>query len=332
MLKTTKPTFISVHANNKSALRLERYQPCYKVVWDDCVNNAVNEHLLFYRNFMDYHADRFRDHSLLLWKKNVLIGVFPANEDGNTLYSHQGLTFGGLIHREKVYAEDVLIFYDLLNDYITNAGFSRCICKPVPYPYTHCACQAQEFALTLKNARIIERHLSAAVDLRDRISMSELRIRGIKRAIKNNCRVHDSCDFETFISILSAVLNRHNTFPKHTVDELKLLHNRFPENIRLVCVSRGEDMLAGVLLFLTKSAAHLQYICSTDEGQRVGALDLLISTLLDEQQCLRKWFCFGISTEGGGKKLNTGLMHQKEGFGARAFLHEIYELCPGNFL
>ena len=309
-------------------LRLEPYSPVYMEEWNRCVDEALNGHLLFYRGFMDYHSDRFQDHSLTVWCKDKIVAVFPANVREKTLYSHQGLTFGGLVHGEKFYAADTLAFYDLLKEYMRANGFSRLICKPVPMPYTQGLCQAQEYALSQAGARIIERHLSAAVDLQNPLPMSELRVRGVKKALKANICIEESCDFSSFLNLLSGVLEKHGATPKHTLEELNLLKSRFPEEIRLIGAFQNKIMLAAVLVFFTRTAAHTQYICASPEGQKLGALDLIMETLLEEEKkTKRSWLCFGISTEADGSVLNHGLMHQKEGFGARGFLHEIYELA-----
>ena len=39
-----------------------------------------------------------------------------------------------------------------------------------------------------------------------------------------------------------------------------------------------------------------------------------------------RYFDFGISNEQGGRKLNRGLIDQKEGFGARAVVHDHYAI------
>lgn len=308
------------------AFNIARYTPEYSAQWDLCVDAAANGHLLFYRNFMDYHADRFTDHSLLVLQKGKAVAVFPANEKNGILYSHQGLTFGGLVHADRFYASDVLAFYEQLKSYMRTCGLKKLVCKPLPFPYTRGACQAQDYALTRVGAVVVERHLSAAIDLKDPAPMAELRVRGVKKAQKHGVVVRDSEDFSRYLSLLASVLERHGTTPKHTAEELERLHRSFPENIRLVAAFGGEVMLAGVLLFLGKTAAHTQYICSSPEGQKSGALDLVMKTLIDEQLSLRRWFCFGISTEKDGSVLNYGLMHQKEGFGGRSFVHDIYEM------
>lgn len=305
---------------------VERYLPVRKDEWDACVDAAVNQHLLFYRDYMDYHAERFSDHSLMALRDGVLLGVFPANARDGVLYSHQGLTFGGLLHGPKVYATDVLAFVAGLQAHMRENGLARLICKPAPFAYASAPCEGLQYALQCAGARIIERHLSSAIDFHTPVAMAELRRRGIKKALKAGIVIEASQDWEGFIAMLAASLQRHGTTPKHTPDELRLLHGRFPEYIQLRIASLDGTMLAGVLLYLTRTAAHTQYISVSPEGQRLGALDLLMHGLIEEQRSLRRYFCFGVSTEGDGRSLNNGLQHQKEGFGGRAMLHDIYEL------
>ena len=45
-----------------------KYTPEYRQQWDAYVAKARNATFLFYRNYMDYHSDRFKDYSLLFFK------------------------------------------------------------------------------------------------------------------------------------------------------------------------------------------------------------------------------------------------------------------------
>src|SRR6476620_2629490 len=71
------------------------YRSDDKAEWDSHVARSRAPHFLFYRDYMDYHADRFADASLLLYDRHSLIALLPANRDGNVIRSHGGLTFGG---------------------------------------------------------------------------------------------------------------------------------------------------------------------------------------------------------------------------------------------
>ena len=52
----------------------------------------------------------FQDASLMIYRKGQLYALLPANRLGDTLYSHQGLTYGGLITKEAVhYGRDLRV-------------------------------------------------------------------------------------------------------------------------------------------------------------------------------------------------------------------------------
>lgn len=85
-------------------------------------------------------------------------------------------------------------------------------------------------------------------------------------------------------------------------------------------------MLAGVVMYESDLVGHVQYIASTGEGKNMGALDLIFDFLINEYYRQKPFFDFGISNEKNGLLLNQGLIEQKEGFGARAVVHDQYEI------
>ncbi len=90
----------------KCSIDLVTYAPEYKILWDNFVSTSKNGVFLFYRDYMEYHSDRFLDHSLLFFKNGKLIGLMPANANKDVLNSHEGLTFGGIIsdnEHENIY-------------------------------------------------------------------------------------------------------------------------------------------------------------------------------------------------------------------------------------
>ena len=55
---------------------------------------------------MEYHKDRFDDYSLMIFNvNNKLVAILPAHKVDSVLYSHQGLTYGGLVLSSKVILE-----------------------------------------------------------------------------------------------------------------------------------------------------------------------------------------------------------------------------------
>src|SRR5690606_16173620 len=85
-----------------------KYTPSFYNEWNDFIKNSKNGTFLFHRDFMDYHNDRFEDHSLLVFKNEKLVAVLPANKKEGDLHSHQGLTYGGLILTEAVKLNQVV--------------------------------------------------------------------------------------------------------------------------------------------------------------------------------------------------------------------------------
>jgi lipid II:glycine glycyltransferase (peptidoglycan interpeptide bridge formation enzyme) len=140
-------------------------------------------------------------------------------------------------------------------------------------------------------------------------------------------------DFRAFMEIVTDILARkYSVAPTHTANEMELLSKRFPENIKLFAAYKEGIMLAGVAVYDYKSVAHAQYIASSEEGQKMGAGELIMDYLIDDYSSgsSKRYFDFGISTEQGGRYLNAGLSAHKEGFGGRTITYDAYEVDVAN--
>ena len=81
-------------------MQIIKYEKKQKLVWDNFVTKAKNGHFFFYRDYMEYHSDRFHDFSLIIYNdKGNIMALLPASIDGDTVISHGGLTFGGFMQR-----------------------------------------------------------------------------------------------------------------------------------------------------------------------------------------------------------------------------------------
>lgn len=302
-----------------------KYHSDLEPLWNDFLGLARNSHFFFNRKYMDYHSDRFKDHSLLIYKGDELVGLFPANEAGETLYSHQGLSFGGLLMGHKFTAGMAISAIQGVKKYAGANGFKRIIYKAIPYIYHLLPSQEDLFALTMLEARLIRRDLTTTVLIENRLSFQERRRRSIKKAAQHNIEVLEEFDFAAFWILLEEVLSaRHNTKPVHSLEEITLLRSRFPENIRLIAAKKNGAVVAGVVLFENITVSHAQYIASNNAGKELGALDAIFNYII--ANCKKKYFDFGISTTDQGKELNYGLVEQKEGFGGRAIVQDFYQL------
>src|SRR5580693_8992419 len=71
---------------------VERYEDAAREDWDRLVLAARGRHFMFQRAYMDYHADRFSDASLMILRSGRPCALFPATRHGETIISHGGLT------------------------------------------------------------------------------------------------------------------------------------------------------------------------------------------------------------------------------------------------
>ena len=114
--------------------------------------------------------------------------------------------------------------------------------------------------------------------------------------------------------------------PVHALAEIELLAGRFPRHIALHLAIIEGRIVGGTVLYVNRDIVHVQYIASTEEGRAVGALDRLFAHLIGEAYADASWFSFGSSNDPSTSKLNHGLVHWKEGFGARAWPQDVYTL------
>ncbi|MDD4429991.1 MAG: GNAT family N-acetyltransferase [Bacteroidales bacterium] len=288
---------------------------------------SKNATFLFYRDYMDYHADRFCDHSLLFYEKDRLLGLLPGNVEADTYYSHQGLTYGGFLLNSAARAEQVIEMLELLIEYLKDQGIKSMIYKSIPWFYHKIPAEEDLYALYLKKAVLISRSLSSTIHCGKALPFAHARKDGLRKARKAGLSWQESKDLDVFWPILEQNLwARHHLKPVHSLDEIWRLQQAFPQNIRLFLVTEAGTALAGSLVYETETTAHIQYISSNQRAKALGALDLLFEHLIYEQFKQKDYLDFGISTDDDGYKLDRGLLFQKEGFGARASVYDIYAL------
>lgn len=297
--------------------------------WDCFVSGSKNGTFLFLRSYMDYHSDRFRDHSLMFYLEGKLYALMPANERADrTFCSHQGLTYGGLVMSRQCKTAKVCQLFAEMNEYLRQKGFLRVVYKHIPWPYAALPSEEDLFALTnVCHARIVSRDVGSVILADKKLPFSQSRKGGVQKGKKARLHVEQSHDWAAFWHILEDNLWRnHQARPVHTLDEILLLSSRFSQNISLVATFDGKRMLGGTVLYSTPEVTKTQYISATDEGKATGALDLLFDHLLGSLgNGGQRFFDFGTSNQRESDDLCPSLIFQKEGFGGRAVCYDTYE-------
>ncbi len=308
-------------------ISIQRYTPSLQQEWNQFLQQTKNGNFLFHRGYMDYHSDRFRDHSLLVYRKEKLFALLPGNESNGTYYSHQGLTYGGLLTTAKATAEDVCSTFEALNDYLRTQRFNKVIYKAIPWDYQQLPANEDLYALVnVCHAQLCLRNLASVVTPNRIVSWQRDRRYCANKAEQLGIAVERSDDFAAFWNVLcNNLMHTYQARPVHTLQEMELLHSRFPQNIQLYVAQQEGRILGGTVLYLTPTVVHTQYISATAEGKEKHALDALFRQLLSRSEFQGRWFDFGTSNDDSALRLNLSLIHQKEGFGGRGICYDWYE-------
>ncbi|MDE7385660.1 MAG: GNAT family N-acetyltransferase [Muribaculaceae bacterium] len=307
------------------------YTPADASEWDQFVSNSRNATFILRRSFMDYHADRFQDASLMLYDdKNALLALLPASMADGVVSSHAGLTYGGwILGRTRPNVLQLLEAWGLMADYYRSLGCHTLLYKAIPHIYNKYPSEEDQYVLFRNNAVIESVLASSVIDLTSPIHFNKGSRRHVNKIEGKGYEVSMSDDLEAFWLILESRLSeRYGARPVHSLDEIRLLKGRFPENIVLWMIADPAGrILGGTVLFVDSPVVKSQYIASTAAGREVNALDYLFSILIEKYSQQRyRYFDLGPSCEDGGRILNEGLAIQKIGYGGRCIAYNTYRV------
>jgi len=309
-------------------LQISRYQPTEAQAWNRFVLQAKNATFLFNRNYMDYHQSRFEDHSLVVSDRGHIVALLPANiTPDRQLVAHQGLTYGALLTTEKTSARQVISIFRLINNYLKENNIRHVTYKAVPWIYHRLPAEEDLYALSaVCHARLTRRDISSVVFAHNRLKFAESRRSGIRKATRQGVLIDESRDLGPFWDVLTQNLQqKYGVNPVHSLDEITLLRDRFPQNIRLYTATLDGQVVGGTLLYLTPQVLHTQYISASPIGKACGAIDLMFEKIFSDNTLHYLYIDFGRSTESDFRQLNERLIFQKEGFGARGVCYDTYE-------
>lgn len=282
---------------------------------------------------MEYHKDRFEDASLLVYKKNKLVAVLPANKLDNAIYSHQGLTYGGIILLNTIKFESVILIFKALLKFLNDSGFDSLILKEIPAIYNTFFTEEIQYLMYVLNAELLKRDTLSVIDLNNKIKISNNRLEGFKRGKKHQLVIKEDDGFELFWNsiLIKNLKEKHNAKPVHSLEEIRLLKSSFPNNIKQFNVYKDSQIVAGTTVFESKHVVHSQYISGNENNNEFGSLDFLHVSLINQLFKNKKYFDFGTSNVNNGMQINKGLQFWKEGFGARTLTQDFYKVPTSSY-
>lgn len=308
---------------------VKRYCSDDFALWNDFISQANNATFLFDRNFMEYHADRFQDFSLLIFEEDILQAVVPANFKDDTFYSHQGLTYGGFVFANEFPLEEVQAVVSETFIFLQQQAFVKCEIKsmlPFYAPDFHAEIQQ---VLSDKQAKITAQKMNLAIDFRTEYSISKSKLKHYRRLQSEGLVVKKEADCTVFWQevLEPLLLEKYHTKPLHSLAEINSLQSKFPNHIEQYNLYRDGEILAGITLFKSRKVVKSQYGATTENGKKFRALDYLFLYLIDSFKADYDYFDMGTVDDNSELGYNEGLLNQKKELGCSVYSQNIFQIA-----
>lgn len=310
-------------------ITIRRYQSTDKSLWDAFLTNAKNATFLFHRDFMEYHSDRFEDFSMIAEIDGKLLALFPANRLGDTLFSHQGLTYGGFVLSDKCKAVDTEELVQVLLNFARKNLFKKTVIKLIPSFYNRLSTNDLDYFILQNGGILSRRDMNLAIDMEHEFTISKSKLKHFRRISASGLNYVEEFDFSVFWTkvLIPRLHEKYQTKPVHSLEEIHYLASKFPTNIKQFSVYDGSEIVAGITVFESDKVVKSQYGATTQKGEQLRALDFLFICLIQKYKNEGKlFFDMGIVNENEGKCYNAGLLNQKEELGCSVYNHDFYTI------
>jgi hypothetical protein len=308
---------------------VKQYNKHYFEQWNAFVEKAKNATFLFHRDFMEYHSDRFEDFSLLVFdEKDNLVSVVPANRVGETVYSHQGLTYGGFVLEKKIKGNIVLEIFESVISFLKENNCKEIYIKKILSIYCFEPSNEIECFIIQQKGELYRKDLNLIIDYNKDLFISKSKLKHYKKESKRDILIKIENTFELFWDevLIPRLTLKHDTKPVHTKEEILNLKNKFPNNIFQYNAYYENKIVAGITIFKFNNVVKSQYGATSELGEKLRALDYLFITLINEFKDQFDFFDMGTVTENNELGFNAGLLNQKQELGCSIFAQDFYKL------
>lgn len=297
--------------------------------WNAFISKAKNATFLFHRDFMEYHKERFQDFSLLIFEEEKLIAIIPANCVGDIIYSHQGLTYGGLVYSTKISTEKVAGIIDSMLSFLKEKGMQFFYFKPIPSFYTSGGNHEIDFFLIRKGAFLDKKEMNMAINLAMPLTISKSKLKHFKKIEDLDLEIVEEDELDSFWKLVlePRLKEKYDAKPVHTLQEITKLKEKFPNNIKQFSVYYNDEIIAGITIFETETVVKSQYGATTKKGEELRALDFLFINLIKKYKREGKlFFDMGIVNDSNEEGYHAGLLKQKEELGCTVYGQDFYKM------
>lgn len=295
--------------------------------WNAFIGQAKNATFLFHRDFMEYHSDRFQDYSLIVLDGEKWVAVLPANVVENQVFSHQGLTYGGLVYGDKIGAALVEIILDAIIDFLKKCKIENFVLKLIPDFYQARTSNEMHYFLFQKKADLLKRSMNLVIDYSKPFQISKSKLKHFRRVSELGISIEETEDFTSFWNqiLIPRLREKHKAKPVHSLEEIHQLKSYFPQNIKQINAYFEGEIVAGITLFCSERVIKSQYGATSLKGESIRALDFLFINIINKYASDFSFFDMGVVDEDGS--YNKGLLKQKEELGCAVCLQDVYEIA-----
>ncbi|MBF4491943.1 FemAB family protein [Flavobacterium sp. MR2016-29] len=308
---------------------VKKYHKSDYKTWNEFIAQAKNATFLFHRDFMEYHQDRFEDFSLLIFEGEKLKAVLPANKKENSVYSHQGLTYGGLVFSSKLKGEKVESILDSILVFFNENQIETFYYKPIPSFYFPEGNNEIDFFLFKRGAVLERKEMNLAINLQLPLQISKSKMKHFRRIENLDLDIIEEQHFSPFWNEIlePRLLEKFDAKPVHTKEEMAWLKQNFPQNIRQYSVRQNDKIIAGITIFETQNVIKSQYAATSKQGEEARAVDFLFINLIHKYKRKGKlFFDMGIVNSDNEKEYDLGLLTQKQELGCSVYNQDFYKL------
>ncbi|WCO00836.1 FemAB family protein [Psychroserpens ponticola] len=306
------------------------YHSDFKKQWDEFVTHSKNATFLFQRDFMDYHKDRFKDYSLMVYDGEQLLAIFPANISNDIVYSHQGLTYGGLFFDERLTSTQIQEIFELVLAFFKTKNIQSVIVKSLPEFYQFHSSRVIDDLYKQDHSSIVKENIILAIDYNQDFKIAKSKIKRFKKLQRNQLTIKEGkLEINAFWNtiLLKRLAEKHNSKPVHNLLEIQYLHSKFEDEITQYNIYREEEILAGITIFKKGNIVKSQYGMASIEGEKLNALDMLfVSLIIKFKEEGMQYFTMGSVNDNSELGYSKGMLKQKEELGCRKYTQNIWKI------
>lgn len=303
----------------------------HETQWDSFVLESNNGTIFHTRKFLNYHQDRiFEDCSFIFKNKSKIEAVFSGAIINETLHSHPGSSFGGFVFNSLSF-ECGKKMVQLLVDFVNKNSLKEVVVIPTPFIYYDNYNEVMEYCLYMKGFNTIEYYISSFVDLKSNLlnQMHDRKRRYIKK-MQDKIKIKVSDDLDSFYPILINNKLKHKAKPTHSLEELKILKKKFPNEIILLLSYKNNKIIGGALNFITNKKSCILFYNMIDydyQNLQVSSLQIYESLKWAKKNKLN-FLDIGVSQLYKDSEIipHESLINFKEQFGAKTMIRKVMKL------